>query len=384
MAKARKVALLIETSKAFGRGLLVSIGRYAHLRGGWSLYVEERGLDDPIPTWLKSSGCDGIILRTLERRLMEDVLKTNIPTVCVGEDNPLGAYQVGTDEAASAVLAAEHLLERNFRHFGFVGIQNYVWSDARRNAFAERLSVAGLNCNVIEPCKKTRRAPNWAPIHRRLANWIKHLPKPVGVMCCYDAMARNFLDVCRELNISVPEEVAVIGVDNDKVLCEVSQPPLSSVAHNTIGIGQAAATMLDKLMDGEDTDSNVVVCPKELVTRGSTDTLAVENIHIAAALAIIRRHACDGIDASDVAAKVPLSRRTLERRFREQVGHSLLHEINRVRFDRVKQFLVETDLKLDAITRHCGFAHTPYMAASFRKRTGVTPCQFRQQNRLSE
>ena len=377
MPKDQKVALLIETSKAFGRGLLLGISRYTHLRGGWSLYVDERGLDDPIPHWLKSSDCDGIILRTRERRLMDDVLKINIPTVCVGEDNPPGTFEVGSDEIACALMAADHLLERNFRHFGYVGIQGYVWSDTRRDAFVEKIQNAGFQCNVIEPSRKTRRPPSWEPVRRRLANWIEFLPKPIGIMCCYDAMARSVLDVCRELSISVPEEVSVIGVDNDKVLCEVSQPPLSSVAHNTKCIGQAAAMMLNSLMDGSHTDVSVVIPPEGIVTRGSTDTLAIEDRDVATALAFIRRHACDGIDATEVVAEVPLSRRTLERRFREQVGCSLLAEISRIRLDRVKQFLMETDLTLDAIARYCGFAHTPYMAANFRKRVGLTPSEFR-------
>lgn len=381
MQRVHKVALIIETSKAFGRGLLLSISRYAHLHGRWSLFVEERGLDDPIPRWLTSSECDGIILRTRERSLMDEVLRKQIPTVCVGEDNPPGAFSVVNDEASSALLAADHLLERNFRHFGFVGIQDYVWSDARRDAFADKVRSAGYDCDILEPSRKTRRTPRWEPVRRRLADWIQHLRKPSGIMCCYDVMARGVLDVCRELNVSVPEEVAVIGVDNDEVLCEVSQPPLSSVALDTKRIGFEAAAMLDTLMQGGSVDSPVIVAPDGIVTRRSTDTIAVEDRHIVVALAFIRRHACDGIEAGDVVAQVPLSRRTLERRFREQVGCSLLAEIDRVRLQRVKQFLAETDLKLDAIAAHCGFAHTPYMATHFRRQFGLTPGQFRRKCR---
>lgn len=379
MPAARKVALIIETSKSFGRGLLLGIGRYANLHDGWTLFVEERGLSDRIPSWLKPTACDGIILRGSERSLMSKVLAKGIPTVCVGEENPKNAFAVVSDEAEAAGLAAEHLLERGFRHFAFVGLRDYAWSDVRRDAFVQRLESDGIQCHVFEPGQKTRRPPRWDSIRRRLHQWLQPLPKPVGIMCCYDVMARELLDVCHELSIPVPEELAVIGVDNDRVLCSVSQPSLTSVELDTLQIGFEAATMLDKLMLGQPADSPVVVSPRGIVTRGSTDSLAIDDPDIAKALAFIRLYACDGIDASDIVAQVPLSRRTLERRFREQVGSSLLEELNRVRLRRVKQFLVETDLKLDAIAIRCGFAHTPYMATQFSKHFGITPGKYRSQ-----
>jgi LacI family transcriptional regulator len=184
--------------------------------------------------------------------------------------------------------------------------------------------------------------------------------------------------------VSVPEEVAIIGVDNDQVLCEASQPSLTSVALDTRRIGFEAASLLDRLMKGENLVEHIVVPPLEVVTRGSTDTLAIEDPQVAAALAFIRRNACNGIEAGDVVEQVPLSRRTLERRFREQVGKSILTEIHHLRMSRVTQFLEETDLKLDAIAVRCGFNHTPYMAAQFRKHFDMTPGEFRQRSRERE
>ncbi|MBB3209327.1 LacI family transcriptional regulator [Rhodopirellula rubra] len=381
MKNSKRVALVIETSKAFGRGLLQSISRYAHLHGRWALSFEERGLDDPLPDGLTSEQYDGIILRTRLQSQMRAVLQTSIPTVCVGEENPPGAFAVGCDETTCSELAAEHLVERNFRHFGFVGMAGYVWSDRRRDAFVRFVRDAGYDCSVIEPNGKDRRIKTWEPIRDQLEDWIVSLPKPIGVMCCYDVMARIVLEVCEGQSISVPEDVAVIGVDNDEVLCEVSQPPLSSVMHDTKQIGFEAAAMLDKLMRGETVSPSVIVAPTGVKTRRSTETLAIEDRDIAAAVAFIRRHACDGIEVNDVVDRVPLSRRTFERRFREQVGRSPLAEIRHVRMTRVKQFLIETDLKLDVVAAHSGFRNTPYMSAQFRKTFGVTPGQFRCQAR---
>lgn len=381
MPTTKKIALLVETSKAYGRGLMHGISQYAHLHDDWSLYVEERGLDDPVPRWLKPEEFDGVILRARERSLMEEALGLGIPTVCLGEDNPPGAYTVSSDDALSGVMAADHLLERNFRNFGYVGIKGYIWSDIRRETFSEKIRESGREVDIIEPGRKTRGVPRWDQIGHILSDWIESLPKPVGIMCCYDVMARTVIDVCREIHVPVPEKVAVIGVDNDEVLCEVSQPRLSSVALDTRRIGFEAATMLDKLIEGEDVGRHVAVPPSGVITRGSTDTLAIEDPHIATALAYIRRYACNGIEAGDVVDQVPLSRRTLERRFNDMVGQSLLNEIHQVRFDRMKRFLNETDLKLDAIAARCGFSHTPYMAAQFRKHYGMTPGDFRKLSR---
>ena len=381
MPDTQKIALLIETSKAYGRGLLRSISHYAHLHDHWSVYVEERGLDDPIPDWLEPAEFDGVILRARERTMMEEVLDLGITTICLGEDNPPNTHTVTSDDALSAVMAADHLLERNFRHFAYIGIEGYVWSDIRRENFSSRIHEAGYDLRILEPCKKTLHVPRWDQVSHILADWIIQLPKPIGIMCCYDVMARLVIDVCRDIQVPVPEEVAVIGVDNDQVLCEVSQPRLSSVALDTWGIGFEAATMLDQLMNGENVTRHVKVPPRSIITRGSTDTLAIEDRHVASALAFIRRNACKGVEASDVVHQVPLSRRTLERRFREQVGQSLLGAIHQVRLDRVKQFLKETELKLDAIAHRCGFSHTPYMAAQFKKHFGVTPGTYRNKSR---
>jgi LacI family transcriptional regulator len=380
----RRIALLIETSKAYGRGLLHGISRYAHLHDDWSLYVEERGLDDPIPRWLKPGEFDGVILRARDRSMMYEALERGIPTICLGEDNPPEAHTISNNDALSAVMAADHLLARNFRHFAFVGIKGFVWSDIRRETFTRRVQEAGFEVEILEPAKKTQNLTRWDQISHDLHDWLQGLPKPVGIMACYDVMARAVIDVCHETHLPVPEKVAVIGVDNDEILCEVSQPRLTSVALDTTRIGFEAAVMLDRLIRGEDTSEHVVIPPSGIITRGSTDTLAIEDPHVATALAYIRRRACDGIEAGDVVKQVPLSRRTIERRFRDQAGQSILGEIHKVRLHRMKRFLTETDLKLDAIAHRCGFSHTPYMAAQFRKHFNMTPGEFRQKARAAK
>lgn len=407
-----RVALLIETSKAFGRGLLAGVGRFARLHGQWSTFVDERGLSDPIPDWVVSGDFDGIIARASQRETLEHVIGFGIPTICLGEENPISAISVMNDDEACAELAAQHLLERGFSNFGFLGHRGFVWSDVRRDHFQRALALAGRDCNVLEASIETTREAPWYQRRERLATWIAGLPKPVGILACYDSAARTILEVCRDLDLLVPEQVAVIGVDNDEVLCDLCDPPLTSVAPDTEAIGMRAAELLHQLMESADrpgrqlqqdstADKNtyetvqvenidveaghdercIIVGPAGVVTRGSTDTHAIEDPLVAAVAGFIRRHASDGIDVSDLLTEFPMSRRTLERRFNKALDQSPLELIRRVRINHVKTLLRETDLKLDSICEMTGFSYTAYMVGCFKEVEGVTPGQYRKQTR---
>jgi len=378
-----RVALLIETSKAFGRGLLLGVGRYARLHGQWSTYVDERGLADPVPGWLESGGFDGIIARAAQRETLDHVISFGIPTICLGEENPSDAISVVNDDARCAELAALHLLERQFRNFGFLGHRGLVWSDARRDHFLRTLATAGMDCEVLESSVQTTRGAPWYQRRARLASWIKSLPKPVGILACYDAAARTILDICRDLDLLVPEQVAVIGVDNDEVLCDLCDPPLTSIAPDTETIGMQAARLLDQLMGNAVVSKHAaqtsafVVPPRGIMTRGSTDTQAINDSLIAPVVGYIRKHACDGIAVTDLLAEFPMSRRTLERRFSKALNQSPLELIRSMRLNHVKTLLRETDLKLDAISDLAGFSYTAYMVGQFHQIEGMTPGQYR-------
>jgi len=378
-----RVALLIETSKAFGRGLLLGVGRYARLHGQWSTYVDERGLADPVPAWLESGEFDGIIARAAQRETLDHVTSFGIPTICLGEENPADAISVVNDDARCAELAAQHLMDRQFRNFGFLGHAGLVWSDARRDHYLKCLTTAGMKCEVLESSVDSTPGAPWYQRRERLASWITSLPKPVGILACYDAAARTILEICRDLNLLVPEQVAVIGVDNDEVLCDLCDPPLTSIAPDTETIGMEAARLLDQLM-GQSRAKNIarqataiVVPPRGIMTRGSTDTQAINDSMIAPVVGYIRKHACDGIDVTDLLTEFPMSRRTLERRFSKALNQSPLELIRHVRINHVKTLLRETDLKLDAISELAGFSYTPYMVGQFHQLEGKTPGQYR-------
>ena len=197
-------------------------------------------------------------------------------------------------------------------------------------------------------------------------------------MACYDIKAQQLLDVCRELNIAVPEEVAVIGVDNDELLCELADPPLSSVISNTHRTGYEAASLLNQMMSGVKVEPEAsLIRPLGIKTRQSTDTLAIDDADVAAAVRFIRENAWKGINVSDVLREVPVTRRSIESRFRKILGRTPHEEITRLKIDRVRQLLLETDLSLSAIARRTGFQHDEYLSVAFKKAVGVSHSHFR-------
>jgi LacI family transcriptional regulator len=211
-----------------------------------------------------------------------------------------------------------------------------------------------------------------------IAAWLKSLPKPVGIMACYDSRGQQVLDACRNAGFAVPDEVAVIGVDNDELLCELASPPLSSVIPDAHRAGYAAAARLDRLMAGKTVAPTAeLVPPLGVASRQSTDALALDDKDIVQAVRLIREHACEGINVADVLRAVPLSRRVLEQRFQKLLGRTPREEILQVRLARVKQLLGETELALYQIAERTGFEHVEYLSVVFKRETGLTPSAWR-------
>ena len=286
---------------------------------------------------------------------------------------------IESDHRAIGGLASEHLLERGFRHFAVCGFTGHAWSRRRLAGFQEALlHRTGLTCQVYESPWGGRHAHPWEQEQSHIGDWLRSLPQPVGVFACNDARGQHVLDACQRVNLSVPEEVAVIGVDDDVLLCELCDPPLSSVAPNPERVGYEAAALLDRLMAGEKPPpAHVQIEPLGVTTRQSTDVLAIDDPHIAAAVRYIRDNACRGATIRDVLQQVPLSRSVLEQRFRKYLRRSPKAEIRSVQFKRVKQLLVDTDLRLERIAELAGYEHPEYLSVVFKRETGQTPGQYR-------
>lgn len=364
---------------AYGRGLLTGISRYVTAHGYWSIYVDQRSLNDPPPLWLSDWNGQGVIMRAQTKRLARIVASLQVPAVeTLHQFDHFDAPLVIPDHEAIAQMAADHLLERHFRNFAFVGVERAHWSKLRRDAFVEVLRRAGFPCRVYSPLSRRRFAESWEGGQQDLAEWLEELPKPVGLVAAHDLRALCVLDACRRRRLAIPEQVAVVGVDNDEPLCTLGDPPLSSVMIDHQLIGFQAAELLDRMMHGKKISKKpIMIKPRGVVTRRSTDVVAIEDQMIAMAVRYIHQHACEGVDVADVAQHCGISRRTMERSFTQFLGMSPHDQIVRAKLSKAKQLLRETDYPLDTVASKSGLSHAAYLNVLFRRELGQTPGDYR-------
>jgi LacI family transcriptional regulator len=380
MTKRPHVALIVETSIHYGRQILAGVTRYVRSHRAWSVFLEQRELWTAPPDWLRRWRGDGVICRKTTPQLAEMLRKAGVPLVDLNDCcEPVGAPRIEADHRAIGRLAADHLLERGFRQFAFCGFGDQRFSTERREGFVARLAERGHGCgDVWESPWVGPAARAWEREQAEIAKWVSSLPKPVGLMACSDARGQHVLDACQRVDLAVPEGVAVIGVDDDAVLCNLCHPPLSSVVPNPERVGYEAAGLLDRMMAGGAAPGGVQsVEPVGVQTRQSTDVLAIDDPAVAATLRFIRERAFHGVSMKDVIRQAAMSRSLLERKFRQYLGHSPQAEIRSMQLKRVKQLLAESDLPLTQIAGLAGYAHPEYMSVVFKRETGQTPGQFR-------
>ncbi|MBM3964890.1 MAG: DNA-binding transcriptional regulator [Planctomycetes bacterium] len=381
------MALLIETSNAYARGLLEGIVEYQREHDRWSVFLPEQERGASPPAWLAKTPLDGVIARIETAAIARAVSRLKVPVVDVSSARRVSHIPwIETDDSAIARLAFDHLVERGFRSFAFCGPKGLNWSQWRREHFVACCEQAGFSCDSFLTPSPYRKVET-TQTTEKLSHWLEALPKPLGMFCSYDIQAQVVLDRCRTLELAVPEQIAVIGVDNDPLLCDLSRPSLTSIAPDARGAGYFAAQWLDQVMESDKRlrrDSNLSVPtklmpPLGIVPRQSTDILAVEDPTVAKAIQFIRAHACDGIQVTDVLQHVAMSRRMLETRFTQATGKTPHEMISEARLSRVKELLQQTELPIEAIAERAGFEHSEYMSVAFRKAFGVPPGRYRRQ-----
>jgi LacI family transcriptional regulator len=382
MVRPRHVALILDAARPYDRKIISGVALYVKEMGNWSLYVEEDPLQK-LPD-LQSWQGHGIIANLDDRKVAAAVHGLKAPVVGVG--GGYGWYDPSTcvpyfssDDEAVARLGAEHLLERGFHRLAFCGYpasRVNQWSEKRAKAFEKRAAEAGVTCSVYNGRQGAAR--KWTELQRELAGWLRSLEKPVGLMACNDVRARHVLEACRAIGVRVPEEVAVIGVDNDEMICDLTNPSLSSVEQGARRMGYQAAALLDHLMRGKKSPQSIfVIEPDGVVARRSTDILALDDPDLAIAVRFIREHACENIRIADVVHQVGMSRSSLEHRFKAAMGRTIHAEVRRVQIDRAKQLIADTDLPLKQVALKAGFQYVQYMTRTFRRCVGQTPAEFR-------
>ena len=316
--------------------------------------------------------------------MAETIRQTGLPAVDLRYSvRDFGFPHVGLDNQTVVQLAFEHLASCGFKQFGFLGLppgQN-MWMDLRRDLFRKTVVASGWACHEFEPPFRSK-SPTWEDEQEQIAAWVTGLPKPIGIMTCNDDRGLQLLDACRRINVLVPDAVAVIGVDNDEIICSLCNPKLTSIDVNTYQIGYTAASLLDRMIAGHPaTDELILLAPGIVVTRESTDILATDDRELADAIRLLREHACQGLRLKSFANMTKLPRRTLERRMRNLLGRSPKEEITRVQLDLAQRLLVETNLPVVDIAEKCGFSQPKYFSQVFHTKFGTPPALFRRNAR---
>lgn len=377
---------MLSLNKRFDRKVIEGVTRFVHESGTWSVFLE----DDPaakIPDFSRGH-FDGVIADLDDPRIPKCVAELKIPVVGIGGIEPrcplnLSVSTVGTDNRKVAGLAADYLLRLGLQSFGYCGIHGQTvdpWNRERQKAFAECLREEGHACSVY--AGRYHPSHSWEQLQESLFAWLKPLPKPVGVLAANDVRARHVLEACRRFGLRVPDDVAVVGVDNDELICELASPPLTSIVQGTEEIGYRAAGLLDRLMRRRSPGvKNILIDPVAIIERVSTDLVATSDRIAAAALTFIRQEACHGVGVPQVARGIGVSRSTLDSHFKQIIGRTVHEEIQRVQLNAARNLLVTTALSLEEIARRVGLCHAQYFSALFRRVCGQTPGQYRRRAR---
>jgi len=379
----KHVALLIETSRAYGRDLLLGVRRYISEHEPWSVFVEVRDLESSPPSWLRNWDGHGILTRTGSQAMANAVAAVKVPTVELRATRFKQSFPfVGMNNHSIGRLCAEHLSSLGFRSYGVYGLTTERFFEERRESFIESVRAMGFPCQSLNQSFNSEKPHQWERQQTNLVAWLKRLPKPTAIMACTDQLGFWLLDACLRANIRVPDEIAVIGVENDPTLCEMSSPTLTSVRLDGETVGYEAARLLNRLMRrGRPGSASTLFEPRGVCVRRSTNTIAVSDPLVSQSLQMIREKASSGLRVSDILRTVPISRSSLERSCRTLLGRSPTSEINRVRLEKARELLIDTDLTLEEIALRTSFAQVHYFSHRFRIAYGLPPGTYRKNHR---
>lgn len=382
-----KIILLIDFSEEYSKGLLKGITRYSREKGPWifcrmPLYNRETLGIEGILKWANEWEANGIIGQLYNDRSISQIVKSGIPTIAqdfkerfTEIPNITGAYR------EAGAMGADYFLRKGFRHFAFYGFEHIVWSRERSRGFEERLQKAGYPVHYFDNQEESSEEL-WYYKPSALSQWLTSLPKPIAIMACDDRLGLHITEACRHSGIRIPEDVAVLGVDNDEMYCEISDPPLSSIAQDAEKGGYEAARLLDSMIQkGTNECYDIVVRPTQIITRQSTDIYATQDDYITTALKFIHQNIDKNLQVADVVEQVPLSRRSLELRFQYTLGFPIYRYIQNLRMEKFSRKLLETDQPIFEIALDLGFQDTKNISRQFRQTYGCSPQEYRNQSK---
>lgn len=387
MPRLRRIALLMGQDLSFCRDVIRGIRAYAIRKPGW---VFRNGPPDvQLLPLLREWNPDGIIAQLLSAELAQRLQRLGKPVVDTAYWLPKPRVPVvDVDHAAVGRMAADYLLSLGLTQFGYFGPADAAYSELRETAFRQRLAEAGFATDSCygEYLHRVPTTVSWRASEEQTRRWLRQLPKPVGLFVCNDVLARSLADLCSHLGLHVPDEVALLGVDDDELECLLTKPPLSSIAIPGERIGYEAARLLDQRLTRprDASPAPLLLPPVRVVTRQSTDTMAVRDALVITALRYIRTHAVEGANVATVVQALGVGRRELERKFRQTLGRSVLQELLRTRLQQAQRLLASTDLPMPAVAKQAGFSSAHRLAIVFGRLCGLSPTAYRRQSQIRD
>jgi len=387
----KNVLIFIENSRGYGRGLMRGMAKYSKVLGSWNFFTKpefygQGGTFEQLENFkdflqhLNKTGLDGIITRELPAPLMQYMVRLNIPTIVIPfmHEFPQNlTNRIVTNSEAIVEMVAGYYMEKGFQNFAFSGFDSMYWSQKRKTYFQNHLEEQGFSLNTYNTPKQIGRY-DWSDEKEELADWLRQLPKPTGILTCTDDRGQQLLEACRHANIKVPEEVSIVGIDNDHLVCDLSNTALSSVDLTTVQAGYEAATLLERMMEDEEiSDYTITVQPKRVITRESSDILAINDAKVARAMEYIRENSRASIKVGDVVAATWSSRRVIELRFKKILGVTIAEEIRRQKIEKICELLTETEHPIKQIATLAGFETSKHIARYFAREKGMTLQEYR-------
>lgn len=375
-----EIAVVLDLSIESARGIMAGIIRFARQNRPWNINLISKTNSQTESSSLEHWNGDGIIAHVPSERTFAQIFQKKCPSIFLSEEaysSPASEehYFIRCDNEAIGKMAADFFLQRHFQHFAYVSYSEpMAWCTQRGEVFAKTLAAAGFSCNHFEV---PATGDDWFVQREILGKWFDELPKPLAIFAANDFRGRHVIEICLKKGIPVPYEVAVLGVNNDPMICQICHPSLSSVAVDWEEAGMMAAESLQKRMSGEEIPEIQKYAPRQIVQRSSTEKLIVSDKIVVQILEFIRINKGQNIRVTDVLRQIPLSQRAVENRFKKAVGHSIMEEIKRIRMQFICQLLRETELSVNEIAFRCGFENANHLGLIFKKEFGQTMGEYR-------
>ena len=384
----KRLIILSDFTESFAHKLLKGIIEYSKGREPWAVcrmppsFKEREGIPGVIG-WAEKWNADAIIGQFSHDDNIDLFKEKGI--IALAQDYEIRFNtipNITSEYFLTGSIAADFFLRRGFRNFAFFGYGNSVWSHERGEGFRERIESAGFG-NSFHIWEKQSLKSIWYYDHEKISRWLGTLPLPLALFACDDTQANKILETCRIMKLSVPNDIAVLGVDNDEITCSLSYPNLSSIDLNIVKAGYDCAELIDRMVENPDYEfHDVIVSPSSIINRQSTDIYSTEDPYTRTAISFIHDNICRNINASDVIAEVPVSRRLLESKFRKVTNTSIYQYIKKMRIEKFAEMLISSDEPISAIANRLDYPEHKNISRIFKSVKGCTPEEFRIRRRI--